>query len=201
MTRADDTPVALLDPEDERALGEALRAAWAPTALDAALNEMLIEAALEDPLAPATEDELIESQRLRDALQGEGEHPDADLARALAAATAPRALEREPAERIARAAVKPPRSNVVFVAFGTVATVAIAAAAAVMLLVHPLDKRAAPAAAGAEAAIPLAQSRSTASLFDAQAFEHQSATARIDRIAAARGRELRDNQYAMWGVR
>ncbi len=203
MTRTDDTtPIALLEPEDERALGAALRAAWAPAELDAELNEMLIEAALEDPLAPPTEDELVQSERLRQALEGEGAHPDVDLARALAAAAAPRELGREPAERIAREAVKPERSNVILVAFGTVATVAVAAAAAIMLFVHPLDRAAAPATAMAPAAtIPLAQSRSTAPLFNRQAFETQNATARIDRIAAARGRELRDNQYAMWGLR
>lgn len=206
MTRAEDpTPMALLDPEEEDALAGMLRAAWAPSELDPDLNEMLVAAALEDPLAPATEEELVESERLRQALDGEGEHPDADLARALAAAAAPRALAPEPAERIARAATAPRRSNVVFVTFGAVATLAVAAAAAVMVFVHPLE-RAAPAggpAAMQQAASPvvLAQSRSTAPLFDRQAFENQSATSRIDRIALARGRELRDNQYAAWGLR
>src|SRR6185503_7488376 len=78
-----------LDPATESALSAALKAAWAPRPLDPALNELLIDAAREDPLAPASELELVESDRLRDALAGKGEHPDALLARALRTANAP----------------------------------------------------------------------------------------------------------------
>ncbi len=48
-------------------------------------------------------------------------------------------------------------------------------------------------------AFALAQSRSTAPLF--QADSAGAASSRIDRIASARSRDLRDNRYALWGVR
>jgi hypothetical protein len=46
----------------------------------------------------------------------------------------------------------------------------------------------------------LAKPRSTVSLFS-ERFETEDTTARMDAIASARGRELRDNRYAAWGVR
>ncbi|MEB2324275.1 MAG: hypothetical protein OZ921_17305, partial [Sorangiineae bacterium] len=96
----DDAPVALLSDEAERTLAESLRAAYAPEPLDDELNEALILAALDDPLAPPSAAELAESEALRRALEGEGEHPDAALARALRAAAAPGALRPEPGERL-----------------------------------------------------------------------------------------------------
>ena len=120
--------------------------AWAPGELDPALNEQLIEQALQDPFAPATPDEIVESERLRQALEGHGEHPDARLAGVLRAAAKPRALE-EP-ERLLLPSLRARRSgNVLFVAFGAAATTALAAAAAAMLLVFPAEKSAPPSAA------------------------------------------------------
>src|SRR5687768_7876699 len=96
MTRDDLPPSSgseqpLLDPGSEARLRALLRAAWSPAEIDPERNRTLIELALEDPLAPPTEAELIESERLRDALEGKADHPDAALARALRAAVAPRA--------------------------------------------------------------------------------------------------------------
>ncbi|AUX21652.1 hypothetical protein SOCEGT47_021380 [Sorangium cellulosum] len=61
---------------------------------------------------------------------------------------------------------------------------------------------AAPAAEGAPLPSPIA-ARSTAALFDPAApFPREGGqTARIDRIAAARAADLRQNRYAAWGVR
>jgi hypothetical protein len=42
--------------------------------------------------------------------------------------------------------------------------------------------------------------RTTAPLFS-ERFETGDTTARMDAIASARGRDLRDNRYASWGVR
>jgi len=200
-----DAELEPLEPQLERALAEALRAAWAPAPLDPALNEQLIEAALEDPLAPPSEGELVESARLRDALEGKGVHPDADLARALRNAGAPDALAEQRARELAHGAVRPARSgNVIFVAFGAAAVTALAAAAAAMLFVFPAERKdeAAPAAAVAPlpGAAALAQSRSTAALFN-EKFETAQTSDRIDRIADARSRELRQNRYAQWGLR
>jgi hypothetical protein len=184
------------DRESERALGEALRAAWAPGEIDRGLNQRLIDAALADPLAPPSEEELVESERLRRALEGHGEHPSADLARALAAAARPRALGSSVAETLAGKALgKRHKSNVIFVSFGAAA--AFAAAAAVALLVAFPASRHEALHAQTER---LFLSRSTAPLFDHK-FETAGTTARIDRIASARERDLRANLYAQWGVR
>lgn len=185
----------LLPPEQEQELARALRAAWAPGELDPALNEMLIEAALEDPFAEPSDEEIAESERLRRALDGEGEHPDAALARALASAHKPRELTKQEGQHLARRALVR-RSNVVYVAFGAAATL-VAAAAAVLLFLFPASRSAAP---GSRPPEQLAVSRSTVPMFNRK-FETADTTSRIDRIASARARDLRKNQYAMWGVR
>ena len=194
--RSDNTEIGdLLDPEQEQELAAALRAAWAPAELDPALNELLIEAALEDPFAEASDEEIAESERLRQALDGQGEHPDAELARALALAHAPQELEPTQGRQLAREALTR-RSNVIYVVFGAAATL-VAAAAAVLLFLFPASKSRAPLPHPVER---LAVSRSTVSMFDKK-FDTADTTARIDRIASARARDLRQNQYAMWGVR
>jgi hypothetical protein len=201
MTIRDDDLLELLAPELEEELGSALRAAWAPDALDPALNEALIAQALEDPLAAPSEEELVESERLRRALDGDGSHPSADLARALAAAAAPRPLSSPAAERLAQQALGRSagrgKSNVIYVVFGSVAAVA-ALAASVLLFVKA--GTAVDSGSVARAARDLAQSRSTAPLFH-EKFDATTTTARIDRIALARARDLRSNRYALWGVR
>ncbi|WP_437281336.1 hypothetical protein WME90_12465 [Sorangium sp. So ce375] len=90
-------------------------------------------------------------------------------------------------------------------------TLAAAAAAAALIFGHIKEERAsvarAPAgAAPAAAAAPrslLIEARSTAALFDPAApFPREGGqTERIDRIAAARASDLRQNRYAAWGVR
>jgi len=180
-----------LEPETEAALAEALRSALAPAELDPARHRAILEAALEDPLAAPSADELRESERLRQALESDdSDHAGAALARALRAAARPEALAPERSRRATERAL-PRRPNVVFVAFGAVALAA--AAGFGLLLTSPrLEK--------AEALPALARSRSTAELFH-EPFEPGRASARIDRIASLREREGRDNQYALWGLR
>jgi hypothetical protein len=192
-----------LDAAEERALTEALRAAWSPAALDPALNERLIELALEDPLAPPSREEVVESERLRRALDGEGEHPGTELFSLLRAANRPKELEPGAAERLASTALVGRRrsGNVIFVAFGAAASAALAAAAAVMLFVFPAARSDAPSASSVMPAPPeLVQSRTTAALFSVK-FEAGETSERVDRIASSRARELRENRYAQWGVR
>jgi len=190
-----------LDAETESALTAALQAAWVPRPLDPALNELLIEAALEDPLAPPSELEVVESERLRDALEGKGEHPDALLARALKTANTPSPLAGARADQLAKAVAAPRRSgNVVFVAFGAATATVMAAAAAAMLFLTPVE-RDEPAASAVTVPNPtFVQSRSTAALFN-EKFATEDTSGRIDRIAAVRARELRQNRYAQWGLR
>lgn len=204
MSQADDDEL-LLPPEEEAALLRALEAALRPAELDPRVNERLLELALEDPLAPASEDELIESARLRDALAEGTSDADASLLRALGASFAgvgvdegaDGAVERALGAALPspKAAAHSPRRNVVYAVFGA-ASAMLAAAAAVALFVGS-SRSAEPAAAQASAyVVP----HSTAPLF-AERFETGDTTARVDLIASARGRELRSNRYAAWGVR
>jgi hypothetical protein len=195
-----------LPPNQEAELLEALEAALRPGELAPDVNERLIELALEDPLAPADEEELAESARLRDALERGTPHEDAGMLSALRAPWSA-ADEHESAALATHAALdaalgaasKPagPRSNVVYAVFG--AGSAILAAAAIALLFLPtLSRNSAPAASAGAAA--LVKPHSTAPLFTDR-FETGETTARMDLIASARSRDLRDNRYAAWGVR
>jgi hypothetical protein len=193
-------PGERLSPELEAELAEALRAAYRPEPLAPERQRELIELALEDPFAPASEAEIRESERLRRALdEGDESHPDALLAQALKAAALPGAVD-APAERRARrgAAPRPAkgggRGNVVYASFGALA---LAAAAGFALFVFGPAEKTRTAAAPRPA---LVQSRTTGPLFEAP-FETGQTTARIDRIALSRERELRENRYAKWGVR
>jgi len=198
LTQRDSDPdLPELDAEEERRLAALLRHAFAPTEIDPTRHERLLLAALEDPLAEASPEELVESERLRQALEGHGEHENLRLARALSAAFAP-SLERalpepalEPKPRISRPA------RVIFYRFAAVSTALSLAAGVVLLVLPELRKHAAEAPD--LASIALAQSRSTAELFRANSAGAPSD--RIDRIASARSRDLRDNRYALWGVR
>jgi hypothetical protein len=195
---------SLLPPDQEAELLAALEAALRPSQLEPGVNERLIEMALEDPLAQATEAELIESARLRDALADGTPHADTGLLRALGAPfQAPgdgedaQAAERAVDRALGRRSQATPRrrSNVVYAVFGGASAV-LAAAAAVALLV--VQTRSAEPVAAAPAG--LVKPHSTTALF-AERFETGDTTARMDRIAGARSRDLRDNRYASWGVR
>jgi hypothetical protein len=191
-TRADelDDGTPPLDSSEEAALAQALRSAYAPGELAPARHAEILRAALEDPFAPASEDELRESERLRHALdQGDASHPDAALARALAAALHSAELPRATAERAALR-IKPRGPSVIYVTFGALA---LAAAAAFVLFV------ARPAADTQQPAVALVPSRTTEPLFH-EAFASGASSERIDRIASARERDARENRYALWGV-
>lgn len=188
-----------LDQEVELELEQALRAAWSPAPLDPEQNERLIALALEDPLASPSEEELVESERLRRALEGDGDHPQAALARALRVAAMPPAADGAATGRALRranlVAESAPKRNVVYVTFGAIAAT-LAVAAAALLLVRPVEREAPALAAPGTALVP---SRSTQQLFS-EKFETSDTSARVDRIASARERELRSNRYALWGV-
>jgi hypothetical protein len=185
--------VPLLDANEEAALAAALRAAFAPGELDPARHVEILALALDDPLAPPTEDEVRESERLRLALENDDvSHPGAALARALRAATSPEQLPEQQAHQLVAGATRR-RPNVVYVTFGAVALGGAAAFA--LFVVRPGG-----APAGAPSQANLVRSRTTQDLFH-EPFERGQASARIDRIASARERDWRQNQYARWGVR
>jgi len=181
--------------EEER-LATALRHAFAPSEIDPERHERLLRAALEDPFAEASPEELVESDRLRRAFEGDGEHADLALARALAAAHSPGPPARAALHAASAEVAAPRRAKVLYLRFGGVAAV-LAAAAAVLLMVGQRQSR---APAPDLQALILVQSRSTAPLFQSAAAAGAPST-RIDRIASIREHELRENRYALWGVR
>jgi len=152
------------------------------------------------PDAPPSDEELAEAEKLRDALEDPASaHPDAELARALTAAWSPRDLApREHRALVDRALVRRDqerhRRRVVRVSFG--ASAALALAACVALVVWS-GKR--PPSESRTTA--LAVSRSTQPLFATTFAPVGGETARIDRIALAREADLRENEFAKWGVR
>ncbi len=208
MTQHDSDPeLNELDAAEEQRLSALLVHAFAPTEIKAARHEQLLLAALEDPFAEPSPEELVQSERLRRALEGDGEHADLALARALANAHAPStaapnvatppALGRSSASDASSASAPPKKAprTVLYVRFGGIAA-SLAAAAALLL---SLNSRPNHALAPDLPALALAQSRSTAALFQTASVGPPSA--RIDRIASVRERDLRANRYAMWGVR
>ena len=211
MSRADEEE-PLLAPAQLAELLETLEAALRPAELDDATNERLISVALEDPLAPATDEELAESERLRDALERSAPHESVATLAVLRAAFEPSDASEPLIESAVNQAVHealrsvpppapaPPvlarRGNVFFAVFGAT-TAALAAAALLLLFVGTASRSSAPAPS---LAASLAKPRSTTPLFS-ERFDTASTTARMDAIASARGRDLRDNRYASWGVR
>lgn len=205
MSQADEEE-ATLPPEEEAAVLALLEAALRPAELDPGVNERLLEMALEDPFAEASPEELVESARLRDALERGTPNADASLLRALTAGTG-RQSDDTASERAWKAVLgaepqppSRPRPNVVYVLFGA-GSALLAAAAAVTLLIGS-TRSGAPAVAVGAATAPSAYivPHSTASLF-AERFDTGDTTARMDLIASVRSRDLRDNRYAAWGVR
>jgi hypothetical protein len=156
-----------------------------------------------DPEAPPGDDEVAEANRLRDALaSGTGGGESAELARALSAAWSPRDLS--PADHRAlvdRALAARTRSRrrvgASRASFAVGAIVALAAGVALVLR-GALGPPQAPVGQGSAALI---SSRSTQSLFAEPFAGTGGATSRVDRIAMARAADLRENEFARWGIR
>jgi hypothetical protein len=148
----------------------------------------------DDPDAPPSEEEIRESQRLRDALEDASkESADADLLRAVKNAAAPKAIGKTDLdEAVKRGISRGERKSggvVIRVAFG--ASFVLAAAAAIVFFLGR----------GPVASPELAHARSTQSLFTERFEARGGESARIDRIAVARAADLRENHFARWGVR
>ncbi len=154
----------------------------------------------DDPLAPATDEELAESTKLREALDDPSRrNEDAELARAMSSAWSPRDLSTEGHRSLVQQALighdaRRRRNRVLRVSFGASAVLAFAAA----VLLYVRSDRPQPEAAHGTA---MAISRSTQALFQDRFAATGGESARIDRIAMARAADLRDNEFAKWGVR
>ena len=151
---------------------------------------------LDDPDAPPSEQERAEAGALRAALEDPSrDNDDARLARALSASWAPRDLTVEQHRDLVRSAVSRRSARVVRLSLRASALLALAAAVALVLW----NDRMPP---GSSPGLPaVAVSRSTQALFQDRFAPRGGETTRIDRIAMARAADLRDNEFARWGVR
>jgi hypothetical protein len=156
---------------------------------------------IDDPDAPPSEEERAEAERLRAALEDPGLPSEgAELARAMSSAWAPRDLSPAAHAALVEKALvahdRRSRRRVVRVSFGASAVLALAAA---VLLFIRSDRQ--PPETVASVAAAMAISRSTQPLFPDRFPARGGETSRIDRIAMARATDLRDNEFAKWGVR
>jgi hypothetical protein len=153
-----------------------------------------------DPDAPATDEELAEAAKLRDALEDPSRsNHDAELARAMSSAWSPRDLSAEAHRSLVEKALvgrdaRRRRNRVIRVSFGASAVLALAAA----ILLYVRSDSQPP---GTVHVAAMAVSRSTQALFRDRFASSGGESSRIDRIAMARGADLRDNEFAKWGVR
>jgi hypothetical protein len=160
-----------------------------------------------DPEAPPSDEEVAEANRLRDALaSGAGGDESAELARALSAAWSPRDLS--PADHralVARSLAHARRRRRVLASrasFGAGALIALAAGALVVLRGALGPPQSAPVGQVAQVgSTALISSRSTQSLFAEPFAGAGGQTSRVDRIAMARAADLRENEFARWGIR
>jgi len=147
---------------------------------------------------PPSAEEIAAAESLRDSLADPSvKSADAELARAVALSHEPRAIDLEEHRAIVARAIDVglrrrtrTRGVVIRVAFGAAAVVALAAG--IVLVVGRVGS---PVEATA-----LAVSRSTQPLFSDPFPKTGSESSRVDRIAMARSGDLRDNEFARWGV-
>lgn len=162
-------------------LVDALRAAWAPGAIDAEAH-----AALLDETVALDAEELALAELLREELATDG------AVVALRAAWAPAELSAAEHDAIVARALAS-RGNVIAfprarrVLLGATSALAFAASVVVWL-------------GNVQGEVPLARERSTQALFE-EPFRAGETSARIDRIASARASDFRDNRFTRWGAR
>jgi hypothetical protein len=150
-----------------------------------------------DDLTPPTQEELEQAQALREALEGEGENPDAELLRSLRLVQDPPELDPRVNEWLVRRALHramPASRGKLWVASGVGAALALAAGVALVLSSGPSFAPSVPAEAS------LIPSRSTQPLFDEPFERHGGTSSRMDRIARERARDYRSNLFLRRGV-
>ncbi|HET9959373.1 MAG TPA: hypothetical protein VFQ61_33010 [Polyangiaceae bacterium] len=177
-----------------------------------------------DAEAPASEEESAEAERLRVALEGRGTHPLAHIATLLQLGHAPPHVSELSLGRAERAAGLP-RARITPLRWGAMGFATLAAAAGVVLWLQGV-----PTEASSEPSARWLRARSAASMFSVSTFsatmlsaaevagaeldgnrldpkspeplnaEALDYTARVDRIFAARERDLRENWYRARGL-
>lgn len=200
---------ALLE-EGDHELVDVLRAAYQPMDLDASENDALINRALglESADPPATNAEREAADRLREAIthpnSDDRDEPQVEVLDALVSAYRPKNIDPLRNELLITRALKgssqqTTRRRVIPMVTAAVLGVAAMAAGVSLYLQGGGDK---PQMANVVAP-ELQRSRSTATLFDAATpFPRVGGeSARVDRITNARAADLRNNRFALWGVR
>lgn len=157
------------------------------------------------------DEERAEADALRLALEGEGEHPLAQLAQSLAVAAAPRDLDALTNERLVRRAFARSEETRSRRSPWPIVTglVAVAAGLALFLGKAATTVDSAPNAAearahgAAAAAAAVAEARSTSELFDpSEPFAARGGESdRLGKIVASRATAFRAERFARWGVR
>jgi hypothetical protein len=181
---------------------EALRAAFSPGTLDEEDLDAIVKRALGDE-ASVTRAERAAADRLRAELEGTAEVRVSAPLHALRLAARPTEIAPERNEMLIAAAFRRARGRMA--AVRRIAPVTMAALAGVAALAAGValfvGKAGAPPPGAATAA--LVHARSADDLFDpATPFPRTGEeSARIDRIAGARARDLRKNRFTAWGVR
>ena len=176
-------------------------------------NEALLALALGDDVADeaSLDEERVDANLLRHALDGQGEHPLAELASALRVATGSKEVDELTHERLVRRALHERENRAAPRRYWPIASAIVALAAGIALLIGNVtaDRSEREVAASlprlraAAATVALIPSRSTESLFDAStAFGARGGeSARVGRIVASRASDFRANRFARWGVR
>jgi hypothetical protein len=206
---------ALLD-EGDHDFANVLRAAYQPASLEPNDNDALVDRALgisaSHTDASASVAERDAAARLREAIEhprtDDRDEPVVEVLDALVSAYRPREIEPLRNEllitrALRRSSQRTGSRRVIPVVTAAVLSVA-AMAAGVALYLRPItDKPIATATATATTPATMQRSRSTSELFDAATpFPRVGGeSARVDRIATARAAALRDNRFALWGVR
>ncbi|HEV3193247.1 MAG TPA: hypothetical protein VGY54_22215 [Polyangiaceae bacterium] len=153
--------------------------------------------------APPTQEEIARAEELRAAIDDPRRSDEsAELARALAAAWSPRDLAPDRHRAIlsrafSLAGARRRRARATTASIGAGGILALAAGVCIVLWAAR-GPSVSPTRAGP---FPVAFSRSTQELFAERFSPRGGETSRVDRIAQARGADLRANEFAKWGVR
>lgn len=200
---------ALLERGDHE-LVDVLRAAYEPADLDESENDALINRALGigPSDAPATNSEREAADRLREAIRHphseDRDEPQIEMLDALVAAHRPKGIDPLRNELLITRALKGSSQRTVQRRVVPVVTAAILGVAAMAAGISLYLQGSGASSETANVTAPaLQRSRSTTNLFDAATpFPRVGGeSARMDRISNARAADLRNNRFALWGVR
>jgi hypothetical protein len=188
----------------EEPLAHVLRAAFSPRALGEEDLDALVKRALGDEAA-TTAAEREGADRLRAELEGAAPRALSAPLHALRLAARPTEIAPDRNEVLIAAAFRTARGRMAVVR--RIAPVTMAALASVAALAAgvalSVGKAPAPPEGAGAATAALIRARSAEDLFDpATPFPRSGEeSARVDRIAGARARDLRRNRFTSWGVR